>query len=171
MDVVKKVLVVDFGGQYTLLIARRVRECRVYSEVIPFDTPLAEIQARQPAGIILSGGPRGVNDVDAPTVDPGIFSLGVPVLGICYGLQLMAKLRGGKVARIGRAEYGGRPLTVDEHGALFADLPGAFSCWMSHGDSVVEVPPGFSILATSPDMPVAAMAAPGDEAVRGPVPS
>jgi GMP synthase (glutamine-hydrolysing) len=154
-------VVVDFGGQYSQLIARRVRECRVYSEVVPYDAPLADIRAKQPAGIILSGGPRGVNDADAPTVDPGIFSLGVPVLGICYGLQLMAKLRGGRVARIGRAEYGGRPLTISDHGALFADLPSEFSCWMSHGDSVVEVPPGFSIVATSPDMPVAAMVDPG----------
>jgi GMP synthase (glutamine-hydrolysing) len=96
LDAVKKVLVVDFGGQYSQLIARRVRECRVYSEVIPYDASLAEIRAKEPAGIILSGGPRGVNDADAPTVDPGVFSLGVPVLGICYGLQLMAKLRGGR---------------------------------------------------------------------------
>ena len=95
----KKVLVIDFGGQYSQLIARRVRECRVYSELIPYDTPLAEIKAAAPAGLIFSGGPRSVNEPDAPTVDPEIFSLGVPVLGICYGLQLMAKLKGGQVAR------------------------------------------------------------------------
>ena len=108
----KKVLVVDFGGQYSQLIARRVRECRVYSELIPYDTPVEEIKAAAPAGIIFSGGPRSVNEPGAPTVDPEILSLGVPVLGICYGLQLMAKLRGGRVARLDLAEYGGRPLTV-----------------------------------------------------------
>ena len=138
-----------------------MRECRVYSELIPYDTPLADIHAREPAGIILSGGPRGVNDPGAPALDPEIFALGVPVLGICYGLQLIAKLKGGRVERTGRAEYGGRTLTIIDHGALFAGLPAEISCWMSHGDSVVEVPPGFTVTATSPDMPVAAMADPG----------
>ncbi len=157
MDGVRKILVIDFGGQYSQLIARRVRECRVYSELIPLDTPLADIRAQKPAGIILSGGPCGVNDPGAPTVDPEILAGGIPVLGICYGLQLIAKLKGGQVARIGRAEYGGRTLTVNDHGALFAGLPGEMGCWMSHGDSVVEVPPGFQVTATSPNMPVAAM--------------
>jgi GMP synthase (glutamine-hydrolysing) len=157
IDGVKKVLVIDFGGQYSQLIARRVRECRVYSELVPFDTPLAAIRAEHPAGIILSGGPCGVNDPGAPTVDPDIFALGVPVLGICYGLQLMAKLKGGQVARVGRAEYGGRMLSISEPVALFSGLPAELSCWMSHGDSVVQVPPGFNITATSPNMPVAAM--------------
>jgi GMP synthase (glutamine-hydrolysing) len=159
-DGLKKVLVIDFGGQYSQLIARRVRECRVYSELIPYDTPLAQIAAMEPAGIILSGGPRSVNDPGAPTVDPEIFALGVPVLGICYGLQLIAKLRGGRVDRTGRAEYGGRTLAICDHGALLAGLPSELSCWMSHGDSVVEVPPGFVVTATSPNMPVAAMADP-----------
>jgi len=150
-------LVVDFGGQYSQLIARRVRECRVYSELIPYDTPLAEIRSQKPAGIILSGGPCGVNDPGAPTADPELLSLGVPVLGICYGLQLIAKLQGGEVARTGRAEYGGRPLTVNDRSSIFSDLPGEMTCWMSHGDSVVETPPGFHVTATSPNMPVAAM--------------
>ncbi len=153
----KKILVIDFGGQYSQLIARRVRECRVYSELIPYDTPLSDIRAQEPSGIILSGGPRGVNDPDAPTVDPGIFSLDVPILGICYGLQLIAKLKGGRVERTGRAEYGGRTLTISEPGALFAGLPTEIACWMSHGDSVVEIPPGFVVMASSPDMPVSAM--------------
>jgi len=157
VDGARKILVIDFGGQYSQLIARRVRECRVYSELIPLDTPLADIRAQKPAGIILSGGPCGVNDPGAPTVDPEILAGGIPVLGICYGLQLMAKLKGGQVAHIGRAEYGGRTLTVSDHGALFAGLPGEMGCWMSHGDSVVEVPPGFQVTATSPNMPVAAM--------------
>ena len=157
MDGARKILVIDFGGQYSQLIARRVRECRVYSELIPLDTPLADIRAQKPAGIILSGGPCGVNDPGAPTVDPEILASGIPLLGICYGLQLIAKLKGGRVARIGRAEYGGRTLTVNDHGALFAGLPGEMGCWMSHGDSVVEVPPGFQVTATSPNMPVAAM--------------
>jgi len=157
---VKKILVVDFGGQYSQLIARRVRECRVFSELIPYDTTAAEIKATAPAGLIFSGGPRSVNEPGAPTVDPEIFSLGIPILGICYGLQLMAKLKGGRVARLDLAEYGGRPLTVTEPGGLFAGLPVEMSCWMSHGDSVVEVPPGFTTTAVSPQMPVAAMACP-----------
>jgi GMP synthase (glutamine-hydrolysing) len=149
--------VLDFGAQYAQLIARRVRECRVYSELVPYTTSLAEIKAAAPAGIILSGGPRSVNDPDAPSMDPGIFELGVPVLGICYGLQLMAKLRGGRVARTELAEYGGTAVSVTEQGPLFADLPAEMSCWMSHGDSVVEVPAGFCVSAQSKGLPVAAM--------------
>jgi GMP synthase (glutamine-hydrolysing) len=157
---VKKILVVDFGGQYSQLIARRVRECRVYSELVPYDTPVAEIRDAAPAGLIFSGGPRSVNEPGAPTVDPEIFLLGIPILGICYGLQLMAKLQGGKVERLDLAEYGGRPLTVTKSGGLFAGLPVEQACWMSHGDSVVEPPPGFTVTAVSPNMPVAAMARP-----------
>jgi GMP synthase (glutamine-hydrolysing) len=157
----KKVLVIDFGGQYAQLIARRVRECRVFSELIPYDTTAADIRAKNPAGLILSGGPRSVNDPNAPTLAPEVFELGVPVLGICYGLQLMAKLKGGRVARADQAEYGGRPLSVTNHGALFAGLPTEMACWMSHGDSVIEVPAGFSATASSPHMPVAAMENPG----------
>jgi len=129
----------------------------VYSELIPYDTPVDEIRAKEPAGLILSGGPRSVNEPDSPTVAPEVFDLGVPVLGICYGLQLIAKLRGGRVVRTELAEYGGRPLTVGDQGALFAGLPGEMACWMSHGDSVLEVPAGFVTTATSPNMPVAAM--------------
>jgi GMP synthase (glutamine-hydrolysing) len=156
-DEVKKVLVIDFGGQYSQLIARRVRECRVYSELIPYDTPVADLAAAKPAGLILSGGPRSVNEPGAPSLDPAVLSLGIPMLGICYGLQVMAKMHGGRVERTDLAEYGGRSLTVTRRGALFAGLPSEIACWMSHGDSVIEVPPGFSVTAASPNLPVAAM--------------
>ncbi len=148
---------VDFGGQYSQLIARRVRECRVYSELIPYTTPAAEIEAAAPAGLILSGGPRSVSEPGAPTIDPMVLSLDIPVLGICYGLQLITKLRGGCVARTDQAEYGGTLVKVSERGALFADLPTEMACWMSHGDSVLEVPPGFKAIAQSPNLPVAAI--------------
>jgi GMP synthase (glutamine-hydrolysing) len=154
---VAAVLVLDFGGQYAQLIARRVRECRVYSELIPWDTPVEVIKARKPAGLILSGGPRSVNQEDAPLPDPALFDLGIPILGICYGLQLMAKVRGGLVARTELAEYGGRPLSITKQGKLFAGVPAELGCWMSHGDSVVEPPEGFTVTAHSPNMPVAAM--------------
>ncbi len=147
----------DFGAQYAQLIARRVRECRVYSELIPYNTPLEDIKAANPAGLILSGGPRSVNDANAPMPDPGIFDLGVPVLGICYGLQLIAKLRGGRVARTELAEYGGTAVSVVEQGPLFTGVPADMSCWMSHGDSVVEIPAGFRVTAASKGLPVAAM--------------
>jgi GMP synthase (glutamine-hydrolysing) len=156
-DGVATVLVLDFGGQYAQLIARRVRECRVYSELIPYDTPVEQIKARGPAGLILSGGPRSVNQEDAPLPDPALFELGVPILGICYGLQILAKMRGGTVRRLESAEYGGRPLTVTRQGKLFAGVPTELACWMSHGDSVVDIPPGFQVTAQSPNMPVAAM--------------
>jgi len=154
---VRKVLVLDFGGQYAQLIARRVRECRVYSELIPYDTPVEQIRAANPAGLILSGGPRSVNEPDAPTLDPLVFELGVPVLGICYGLQLMAKLKGGRVGRLESAEYGGATVSVVERGRLFEGLPADMACWMSHGDSVLEAPAGFVVTAQSDLLPVAAM--------------
>jgi GMP synthase (glutamine-hydrolysing) len=151
------VFVLDFGAQYAQLIARRVRECRVYSELIPHDTPVEEIRARRPAALILSGGPRSVNDPGAPMIDPALLSLGIPVLGICYGMQLLAKLNGGSVARTELAEYGGTQVEQAAQSALFNDVPLEQQCWMSHGDSVVEVPPGFVVTARSPHLPVAAM--------------
>lgn len=147
----------DFGAQYAQLIARRVRECRVFSELISYNTPLEDVKAANPAGLILSGGPKSVNDPDAPSLDPRILELGVPVLGICYGLQLMAKLRGGRVARTELAEYGGTAVSVVDQGPLFTGVPADMSCWMSHGDSVVEVPAGFRVTAQSKGLPVAAM--------------
>jgi GMP synthase (glutamine-hydrolysing) len=156
-DEMKTVLVIDFGGQYSQLIARRVRECRVYSELVPYDTPAEEIAAAKPGGIILSGGPRSVNDPDAPAIDPALLELGVPVLGICYGLQLLAKLRGGRVEKTGVAEYGGRTVSLSGKSELLAGLPKESACWMSHGDSVLELPSGFNVTAVSPNFPVAAM--------------
>ena len=121
----------ESGCEATMqLIARRVRECRVYSELIPYDTPVAEIASAKPAGIILSGGPRSVNHRESPTIDPALFELGVPVLGICYGLQLMAKVLGGVVERTDVAEYGGRPLKLSGEGVLLGGLPSEMTCWM-----------------------------------------
>ena len=157
LDVAAKVLVLDFGAQYGQLIARRVRECRVYSELIPYDTPVEELRAAKPAGIILSGGPRSVNEPGAPMVAPEVLELGVPVLGICYGTQLLAKLGGGLVVRADRAEYGGTGMSVVAPSRLFQDLPVEQPVWMSHGDSVLEVPPGFRVTARSAHLPVAAM--------------
>lgn len=153
----RPVLVVDLGAQYAQLIARRVRECHVYSEIVPFDISMAELKARRPAGIVLSGGPASVYEQGAPVIDPEVFSLGVPVLGICYGQQLMAEALGGEVRATGLREYGGTDLTVDEPGVLLADLPAQQSVWMSHSDTVVRAPEGFRVNAHTPSTPVAAM--------------
>ena len=154
---VDKVLVIDFGGQYSQLIARRVRECRVYSELVPHSIPASALEAASPVGLILSGGPRSVNEPDAPLIDPAILELGVPVLGICYGLQVIGKLRGGTVERLGVAEYGPQNVKVATSNPLFAGLPAEMKVWMSHGDSVVQPPQGFTVIASSPQVPVAAM--------------
>src|SRR4051812_44633059 len=132
----RPVLVVDLGGQYSQLIARRVRECRVYSELVGHRTPAAVLAARDPAALILSGGPASVYSDGAPRVDPALFELGVPVLGICYGMQLMAQELGGAVDRTGVSEFGRTALQASA-GALFADLPADSVVWMSHRDSVV----------------------------------
>ncbi|MBA3350288.1 MAG: glutamine-hydrolyzing GMP synthase [Actinobacteria bacterium] len=155
------VLVVDFGAQYAQLIARRVRECRVYSEIVPHDLPVAEIARRRPAGIVLSGGPKSVYSPGAPDVDPKIFELGVPVLGICYGQQLMARTLGGEVARTGSAEFGRAGLDVLAPGSvLFSDQPAEQSVWMSHNDAVVRAPAGFRLTASTQASPVAGFEAP-----------
>ncbi|GAB4242271.1 MAG: glutamine-hydrolyzing GMP synthase [Thermoleophilia bacterium] len=154
---VQKVAVLDFGGQYAQLIARRVRECRVYSELLPYDTPLEQLREMAPAGIILSGGPRSVNQTGAPQLDPAVLELGVPVLGICYGLQLLAKLRAGGVGRTGKAEYGATRLHIEQDSPLFGDVPRESACWMSHGDTVLEAPAGFVVTARSEHGAVAAM--------------
>src|ERR687891_1622775 len=125
----RPVLVVDFGGQYSQLIARRVRECRVYSELVRHDTPAQALRARYPRALILSGGPASVYAEGAPSVDPAIFELGVPVLGICYGMQLMAQDLGGRVDRTGVSEFGKTGLRAEE-GTLFAGLPEEQACWM-----------------------------------------
>jgi GMP synthase (glutamine-hydrolysing) len=151
------VLVVDFGAQYAQLIARRVREAHVYSEIVPRDMPVADMLARKPIGIILSGGPKSVHVPGAPSIDPAIYDAGPPVLGICYGSQLIAQQLGGEVRRTGGGEYGRTPLTVEAASPLFHDLPEAQEVWMSHGDSITAQPPGFRITATTPGAPVAAL--------------
>jgi GMP synthase (glutamine-hydrolysing) len=160
------VLVVDFGAQYAQLIARRVREAHVYSEIVPRDMPIAEMLAKRPAGIIFSGGPKSVHVEGAPEIDPAVYDAGVPVLGICYGAQLVARQLGGEVARTGVAEYGRTPLEVTAGSRLFGDLPLAQDVWMSHGDSIVSAPPGFRVTARTGAVPVAALEDP-ERAVYG----
>src|SRR4051812_252954 len=150
------VLVVDFGAQYAQLIARRVREARVYSEIVPHTTPVAEMLARGPRAIILSGGPSSVYEPGAPHVDATIFTAGVPVFGMCYGFQAMALNLGGEVRRTGRSEYGRTSVAVSDAGTLLADVPRQHRVWMSHGDSVVAAPDGFDVLASTEGTPVAA---------------
>jgi GMP synthase (glutamine-hydrolysing) len=154
------VLVVDFGAQYAQLIARRVRECHVYSEIVPFDAPIEELEALRPAGLVLSGGPASVYEPGAPAVDPRLFDLGTPVLGICYGQQAMARALGGHVEHTGLREYGRTTLRVSEPGTLLADLSIEQPVWMSHGDTVTAAPPGFAVTASTDSTPVAAMEAP-----------
>lgn len=151
------VLVIDFGAQYSQLIARRVRECGVYSEIIPYHASLAEISAKNPKGIIFSGGPNSVYGEKAPHSDPGIYSLGVPVLGICYGMQLMALQLGGEVARSEAREYGHADLNHDVEAALFKGIAAPTPVWMSHGDSIVKPPTGFVVSANTSNTPTAAM--------------
>jgi GMP synthase (glutamine-hydrolysing) len=151
------ILVIDFGSQYTQLIARRLREMSVYSEILPPTTSAAEIARRRPVGIILSGGPRSVGEAGSPRPDSGVFDLGVPTLGICYGMQLLTHVLGGKVGRAPSREYGHATVDVDCASALFAGLPASLRVWASHGDFVAAVPPGFSVVATSANAPVAAM--------------
>jgi GMP synthase (glutamine-hydrolysing) len=156
------VLVVDFGAQYAQLIARRVREARVYSEIVPHTMPLEEMLARRPAAIILSGGPSSVYADGAPSADPALFQSGVPTFGICYGFQAMALALGGTVERTGLAEFGRTPLTVTAPDAtLFHGLPAEQSVWMSHGDSVSAAPEGFEVTARSAGAAVAAFEHPG----------
>ncbi len=155
----RPVLVVDFGAQYAQLIARRVREAGVYSEIVPHTITADEVAAKNPAGIVLSGGPSSVYEPGSPTLDPGILQLGVPVMGICYGFQVMAQQLGGEVARTGRREYGATAMTVHgDGGSLLAGQPEAQTAWMSHGDSVARAPEGFAVLASTADTPVAAFA-------------
>ena len=154
----QKVVILDFGGQYTQLIARRVRECRVYSDVRPYSMPLEEIRALNPAGIILSGGPASVLAEDAPKCDPGIYALGVPVLGICYGMQLTAYLLGGTVEAARQREYGRITVSMDDKTSLLQDMSDTSSNWMSHTYQVKACPAGFHPIAHSENCPVAAMA-------------
>ena len=151
----RPVLVVDFGAQYAQLIARRVREAHIYSEVIPHTATAAEIEAKNPVALVLSGGPASVYAEDAPSLDPAVFELGLPMFGICYGFQTMARALGGEVSQTGNREYGRTDVTVTG-GALHAGLPEAHPVWMSHGDAVTAAPAGFEVTATSAGAPVAA---------------
>ena len=150
------VFVLDFGSQTSQLIARRVREASVYCELVPGTTPWSELKARRPAGVILSGGPASVYEAGAPQVDPELLRSGIPVLGICYGMQLIAHHLGGEVASASKREYGPAVLAVDDPGQLFAGLPSELPVWMSHGDNVARMPVGFHSLASSSNAPVAA---------------
>ena len=154
------IVVLDFGGQYAQLIARRVREARVYSELIPYDTPVEEILARKPEGIILSGGPNSVYGEGAPRTDKRLFGLGVPTMGICYGMQLMALEMGGKVGATQIGEYGRSDLLVKDHGVLFSGTPDEQLAWTSHGDAVFAPPEGFAVTAQTPSVPVIAFEEP-----------
>src|SRR5690349_10077362 len=147
------ILILDFGSQYTQLIGRRIREANVYSEILPFNTPLDTILSHRPKGIILSGGPDSVYEAGAPACDPKIFNQGIPVLGVCYGMQLLAKELGGKVEPSSRREYGLREIEVKGPARL---LEGMRRVWMSHGDKINQPPPGFTVTATT-DTTMAAM--------------
>lgn len=163
MDVRQKVLVVDFGAQYAQLIARRVREARVYSEIVPHTITAAEVSARGATAVILSGGPKSVHVDGAPSLDPAIYALGLPTLGICYGAQLIAQQLGGEVGRTDRGEYGASTLERVAGSAstlLTDDLPSTQPVWMSHFDAVTRVPDGFHVTATTPDAPAACFESP-----------
>jgi GMP synthase (glutamine-hydrolysing) len=156
-SVTDTVLVVDFGAQYARLIARRVREAHVYSEIVSSSISIEEIRARQPKGIIFSGGPKSVYATPAPTIDPAVYELGIPILGLCYGAQLIATQLGGQVAHTDNGEYGRTELTLTAPSPLCLDWPTTSEVWMSHGDAITVPPPGFVATATSEGAPVAAM--------------
>jgi GMP synthase (glutamine-hydrolysing) len=154
----EQIVILDFGSQYTQVIARRVRECNVYSTILRFDTPAAEIAAMKPSGLILSGGPSSVYAANAPLPDKGIFSLGLPILGICFGVQLFAQFLGGKVEKGQKREYGKGTLTIkDKASALFAKLPANLQVWNSHGDKLTKIPNGFKPVAVTENSEYAAI--------------
>ncbi len=150
------IIVIDFGGQYNQLVARRVRECNVYCEIFSYKTALGKIRELNPKGIILTGGPGSCYETKAPTCPIELFELGIPVLGLCYGAQLMSHLLGGKVTRATTPEYGKTDLHVDTTSALFKNIPPNSVCWMSHFDYIKKTAPGFSIIASTPSCPIAA---------------
>ena len=158
----RPVLVVDFGAQYAQLIARRVREAGVYSELVPHTISAAEVTALNPLGLVLSGGPSSVYEAGAPQFDDAIFELGIPVLGICYGFQVMARALGGEVGKTGDSEYGATEATVlGDGGAILGGQPETQNVWMSHGDAVQRAPEEFDVLASTSVTPVAAFGSPG----------
>jgi GMP synthase (glutamine-hydrolysing) len=152
----RPVLVVDFGAQYAQLIARRVREANVYSEIVPHNITASALKAMNPAAIILSGGPSSVYEPGSPNLDPEILELGIPTLGICYGFQVLAQTLGGRVDRTGKREYGATELKINGESLLLSHQPELQVCWMSHGDQVMEAPAGFDVLASTETTPVAA---------------
>jgi GMP synthase (glutamine-hydrolysing) len=158
----ERILVLDFGSQYTQLIARRIRESHVYSEILPYNVPLTRILEHRPAGLVLSGGPSSVYDRKAPSVPKQLLEAGIPILGICYGMQLVTHLLGGSVARAAHREYGPATLQIDDRTDLFKGFEGeqgSPTAWMSHGDRIERMPPGFSAIARTANSPVAAMKA------------
>ncbi|MFA5725278.1 MAG: glutamine-hydrolyzing GMP synthase [Candidatus Omnitrophota bacterium] len=154
------ILILDFGSQYTQLIARRVRENKVFSKIIPYNTPAKEIAGLNPKGLIFSGGPASVVDKKSPLPDKGIFKLGIPILGICYGMQVISEMLGGKVKHTRSREYGKIELFIDDNRDLFSHMPGNFTCWASHGDFVTKIPAGFHVSAHTTSTPVAAISNP-----------
>ena len=167
----EEVLVLDFGGQYSQLIARRIRECGVFSELLPHDISLEQIRERNPKGLVLSGGPASVYADGAPPLRNELLELGIPVLGICYGMQLMVHELGGKVEQAPAGEFGRSQLTIGgEGGMLLAGLPAEQQCWMSHRDTVYEAPPGFEALASSSESPGRGLRGHRARALRDPVP-
>ena len=152
------VIVLDFGAQYSQLIARRVRECGVYCEILPYSASLDQILSKHPKGIILSGGPSSVYAKGAPHVSKDLFELGVPLLGICYGIQMMAYALGGRVEKAHKREFGLAKLKIRDQKTLFAKLPPSLNVWMSHGDHVVKLPTGFQVLASTSNCHLAAAA-------------
>jgi len=152
------ILILDYGSQYTQLIARRVRECRVYSKIVPHDIPLKQIHALAPKGLILSGGPASVTEKKSPKFDTKIAKMNIPILGICYGMQLIAQFSGGRVKHTKDREFGRAELFIDDHKDLFVNLPGNLTCWMSHGDYISKLPKGFTVLAHTLSTPITAFA-------------
>ena len=152
----EKVIVIDFGGQYNQLVARRVRECNVYCEIYSYRTGIEQIKAMNPKGIILTGGPNSCYEADSPTYTRELFELGIPVLGLCYGAQLMMHVMGGKVEKAPVREYGKTEVMVDKTSPLFGDVASTTICWMSHFDYISKTAPGFRISAHTADCPVAA---------------
>ncbi|MCR5691187.1 MAG: glutamine-hydrolyzing GMP synthase, partial [Eubacterium sp.] len=150
------VIVIDFGGQYNQLVARRVRECNVYCEIYSYKTDLQKIKEMNPKGIILTGGPNSCYEEDSPSYEEALFELGIPVLGLCYGAQLMMHVLGGKVITPEVGEYGKTEITYTEDAVLFQDMPKKSVCWMSHFDRISELAPGFTTTASTADCPIAA---------------
>ncbi|MBA3061400.1 MAG: glutamine-hydrolyzing GMP synthase, partial [Atribacteria sp.] len=151
------IAILDFGSQYTQLIARRIREAKVYSEILPYSVNLERIRKEPPKGIILSGGPASVYEEQAPVCNKKIFELGIPILGICYGAQLIAQFSGGKVVKTSQAEYGRINVVLDNREDIFYGIPANTTCWMSHQDLIENIPPNFEVIAQSENTKVAAM--------------